>query len=78
MKTSHPREYSADVQIVMFVDDEEISVGRVGPNYAVLREQREIPQSNARIVVTIDGHKHERKVFLYDGVRRGSSIAWFI
>lgn len=74
----YPREHSATVQIHMFIDDEPISVGRVGPTYAVLRERRNVEPRMARIVITIDGHEQEQHVYLVDGISEDSLLVNFI
>jgi hypothetical protein len=78
METLQSREYSSSVQIYLFVGSDAISVGRVGPGYAILRERRNIEPTMARLVVTIDEHKQEEEVFLRDGISEDSPLVRFI
>ncbi len=70
--------YSAEVEIYLSTDGVKLPIGRVGPNYAVLRESVDLPiGAEATIVIIVDGTEHRYDVVLFHGLSRESRYVEF-
>jgi hypothetical protein len=68
MDTSQGKGYSARVAAQLVVGDCEFNVASVGPGVCRLRDPQDVPPSDAKIMISIDGDKKTDDVFLPDGI----------
>jgi hypothetical protein len=60
--------HSAEVELSLFVGLERLQIAKLGPDYLVLAEPKEIDPCTAMITLLIDGRPQRWEVFLKDGV----------
>lgn len=69
MDTSAAYSYSADVQLNLLVENRVISLGQVGPQFAILTHPDDVPAgTNAVLEVIIDGYKNTWEICLVNGI----------
>jgi hypothetical protein len=61
--------HSAEVHIILLLDDLSLPVAQLGPNFLVLKDRINHPPADAEIAMTIDGHEERWQVHLNDGVK---------
>jgi hypothetical protein len=59
--------YSAQVEIYLQVNGTRLAASCVGPDSITLREPRQLPPTQAQVVIVIDGHEKVHDVFLFEG-----------
>jgi hypothetical protein len=60
--------YSAQVEIYLVVGDQKLDVAQVGPGWFILQEPNALPpETEAELVITVDGRETRRHVFIHDG-----------
>ncbi len=68
MSSSIQKEFSADVALCLIVGDREMPLAKIGPGYAVLRDEDDIPAGTAGIIFfAVDGREHRWQVILRHG-----------
>lgn len=67
-----PRGHSSKVFIRLYVDENIVRVAQVGPRSLILRESFECPpETEAQIVVVVDGHMTRYPIILDNGISSG-------
>ena len=66
-RTTIRSNYSAEVDLQLFVGGSVLPLSKVGPDYVVLREGIELEPCDAETVITVDDRKHVFTVRLVDG-----------
>jgi hypothetical protein len=59
--------YSADVQLRLAVGRNVFPLASIGPSDMELREARELPPSDAEIILSVDGNETRWRVYLPNG-----------
>ncbi|MBS0264099.1 MAG: hypothetical protein JSS02_19340 [Planctomycetes bacterium] len=68
MTTSIQKEFSADLALRLVIGDREMPLTKIGPSYAVLRDEEEIPAGTRGIIfLVVDGREHRWDVILRHG-----------
>ena len=60
--------HSSDVTITLQVDDREVPVAQLGPDFLILREQVRFRPTSGTVRVLVDGNGEEFDVVLPNGV----------
>ena len=69
MPSNIQKVFSADLALRLVVGDRELPLSKIGPSYAVLRDEEEIPAGTKGIIfLIVDGREHRWDVI----VRRGT------
>ena len=61
--------YSADVALWLECEHGQFPLAQVSRTFVVPATPQNIPPCNARVVVSVDGRRHEYDVLLVDGLR---------
>jgi hypothetical protein len=71
--------YSAQVDMYLVIDGDRVGVAQVGPGWFILEDDRAIPpETDAELVIAIDGRETKRRIFLHEGaIRQGTEVAYF-
>ena len=72
-----PQSYSATVKASLHVNGEVLNIAQVGPDFCIVRDPRELPPSEAIVMVSIDGIERSRRVYLTNSVSSESKEVRF-
>ena len=64
MNSSQTVSYSAKVELSLHVNGEVLDVSQTGPDSLILREPRQLPATDAQIVIKVDGFSETYPVML--------------
>ena len=70
--------YSASVEIRLTVNGDCLEVSQVGEELLILQRARELPPSNARLEIIIDGEEKGYPILLPVGASKDSRIVRFV
>ena len=54
-----------------------LNIAQVGPDFCIVRDPRELPPSEALVMISIDGNERTRRVYLDNGVSSESKEVRF-
>ena len=75
MIATKPEGYSASIDIRLRVSGGDYRVAQVGQSFLIMRDKITVPpETNAEVIITVDGQPFVHPVFLHEGIRPETEV----
>lgn len=61
--------YSSDVRLYLLAGDRRYAIAQIGPEWFIIRDEAQLPEGFARILIKIDDHEEVLDVVLLEPIR---------